>query len=200
MFKRSGLWTVPAVDEHLHVAVGQEVWKVDHVCRELPHKRSCVQAGGAVGHFADRLADYFANVYTFEPEPVNFRCLTKNVGHKANVILAQAALGEKQGRVGLKGDPKNAGAWEVTNAGVIPMLTIDSLGLPDCDLIYLDIEGYEIEALKGAVETINRCRPHIVVEDKALRGTKPGAIGEWLVGFDYAERDKMMRDVWFAPC
>jgi len=44
------------------------------------------------------------------------------------------------------------------------LITIDSLKLERCDLIKLDCEGMEFEALSGAVETIERCKPILFVE------------------------------------
>ena len=41
---------------------------------------------------------------------------------------------------------------------------IDSLNLQICDLIQLDIEGFEYQALVGAKETLERCKPVIIVE------------------------------------
>jgi hypothetical protein len=38
--------------------------------------------------------------------------------------------------------------------GNIPMVTIDSLNLDDVDLIKIDVEGYEMEVLKGADQTL----------------------------------------------
>ena len=42
--------------------------------------------------------------------------------------------------------------------------TIDSYGIQNVGLIKLDIEGNELEALKGAETTILRYRPHILFE------------------------------------
>lgn len=46
----------------------------------------------------------------------------------------------------------------------IEKITIDALALPRVDFIKLDIEGMELEALKGAVETIARSQPIFLVE------------------------------------
>ena len=45
-------------------------------------------------------------------------------------------------------------AKRVLGDGTIPMITIDSLGLGDVDLIKIDVEGYEMEVLKGAEKTL----------------------------------------------
>src|SRR5262245_32585545 len=46
----------------------------------------------------------------------------------------------------------------------VPMITVDGLGLPRLDLIKIDIEGMEEEALKGAEATIEACRPVLIIE------------------------------------
>jgi FkbM family methyltransferase len=46
----------------------------------------------------------------------------------------------------------------------IQKISIDALSLPRIDLIKLDIGGMELEALEGALQTIERCRPIFLVE------------------------------------
>ena len=46
----------------------------------------------------------------------------------------------------------------------VRQITIDSLGLERLDLLKLDLEGMEIEALKGAKDTIKRCKPIVFAE------------------------------------
>lgn len=46
----------------------------------------------------------------------------------------------------------------------VQKIALDGLGLPRVDLIKLDIEGMEHEALEGARETIMRCRPVLLIE------------------------------------
>ena len=44
---------------------------------------------------------------------------------------------------------------------------IDDLNLTECDLIMLDVEGYELHALNGAIETIKKYGPVICIEHAA---------------------------------
>ena len=77
---------------------------------------------------------------------------------------------------------------------------IDDLNLWACDLIQLDVEGFEHKALKGAEHTIRRFRPTIVLEEKDLPhldGPKTMA-RSWLSQFGYQEVDRVHRDVIFA--
>ena len=46
----------------------------------------------------------------------------------------------------------------------VQKMTIDTLNFPRVDLIKIDIEGMEMEALEGARQTIEKCRPIVLVE------------------------------------
>lgn len=46
----------------------------------------------------------------------------------------------------------------------ILLRTLDEFKLDDVSLIKIDVEGFELEVLQGAEETLRRCRPHIVFE------------------------------------
>ena len=43
-------------------------------------------------------------------------------------------------------------------------LALDEFNLPRVDLIKIDVEGMELEALEGASDTINRCHPIMLIE------------------------------------
>ena len=51
-----------------------------------------------------------------------------------------------------------------TAAVTIGTVTIDSLEFPRVDLIKIDVEGMEIEAIEGAAASLARCRPVLIVE------------------------------------
>jgi len=133
------------------------------ISSHVQNKKVCVQAGGNMGYYVRQYAELFDNVYTFEPEPINFYCLNQNIENQ-NVFKYQACIGNTRDLVKLKIKVKNRGKNHVIGSGNIPTLLIDDLNLTECNLIHLDIEGYEFFALKGAIETIKRCRPIVAIE------------------------------------
>jgi FkbM family methyltransferase len=46
----------------------------------------------------------------------------------------------------------------------VPVKTLDEFGFDDVSFIKIDVEGHELDVLKGAAETIARCRPNLIVE------------------------------------
>jgi hypothetical protein len=58
----------------------------------------------------------------------------------------------------------DSGAIHVEGTGNIPTVIIDDMDLPACDLIQLDIEGYEYFALLGAQRTIEKYHPLLMLE------------------------------------
>jgi len=146
---------------------------LDEVLAHVNGRTAVVQAGGNLGLFPKRLAQEFAAVYTFEPDAASFACLQANAP-ESNIVKFQAALGCDRCLVSMSGVRRDGkhhmaaheGITHIDGAGIIPTLRIDDLGLPACDLIYLDVEGSEPSALAGAVETIARCRPVLVFENR----------------------------------
>lgn len=132
-----------------------------------------VQAGGHAGVWPLFLARHFNHVHTFEPDPILFQCLVRNVDnalvpdHVKGILSHYSyALGSSCRSAAMRRHI-SAGSWCVDDeVGDVPvdMVTIDSLQLPSCSLIQLDVEGYEPEVLRGAVDTINEYHPVIMVE------------------------------------
>lgn len=137
-------------------------------------RNSVIQAGGNSGLYANIYSRHFDKVYTFEPDHEWFACLSHNAPAN-NVFKFQCCLGNDTRSLAVSPPPdawggdENLGAMRVTGEGSIPQLKIDSLGLSP-DLIHLDIEGFEQSAIEGAIETIERCKPVIVIEMNSFLG------------------------------
>lgn len=140
-----------------------------------------VHAGTYFGDFLPALSRAVApgaKVWAFEPNPENYACarITIEINMLSNVVLTHAGLGEEPEVLLIKTQENGqalGGASEIVrerddNTVVEPvqMATIDkAVGEKrKISIIQLDVEGYEEEALRGAMRTIRRCRPAIILE------------------------------------
>lgn len=121
-----------------------------------------IQAGGCVGTWPRYLRKTFSNVWTFEPSTENYELMLKNLSG-VDVRMWNAALGERRGRCSMILNPTNCGDDRTTEGSEVEVIAIDDLGVSP-DLIYLDIQGDELLALRGAKQTIEKCRPIIAIE------------------------------------
>lgn len=158
-------------------------------------RKVVVQAGGCMGMYPRLWSEAFATVYTFEPDPVNFYCLTANCPSE-RIVKLQAALSDRAGLCELSAAPSfNAGMFKVTEfPGTTLRLRLDDLQLSRVDAMQLDCEGHEAKIIAGGKETIARCRPVICVE-------APGAeLRQALEALGYVEvgRTGSMPDVVFS--
>lgn len=157
----------------------------------------CIQAGGHAGMWPDQLARVYKRIVTFEPDPALFACMEKNLAGRENIEMHRAALGRVDGEVLMMSHP-SAGSWYVSEAGRVKVKQtyIDSLDLPACDAIILDIEGSEAEALAGAEQTIKKFRPilHLEILPRAR-----GAIMKAVDGLGYKFRTQVHSDYIFEP-
>lgn len=104
-------------------------------------------------------------VVALEPRPDMFEKLRANVeANGLEVTLIQAAAGREAGR-GTMDDM----VLTVSVDGSIPIITVDSLDLADVAAIKIDVEGFEMEVLEGARETIKAFRPILYVEGELHR-------------------------------
>ena len=180
----------PASDKMGHIYTPGEARDIAKFMDLVPERGVCVQAGGNVGIYPAYLARWFDEVHTFEPDPVNYAFMVENLNGNEKVKTYNAALGAEAGAVGvIEHQPGHVGTKYVVAGGPLPMRTIDSFGFARCDLIWLDVEGYEENALKGAAETIDRLHPAVIIEEKgnaALHGLDPAGASDWLKARGYA--------------
>lgn len=125
-------------------------------------------------------------IYAFEPVLENYLLakLCVEANDIENVFLLNAALGASIGiakmDTGGASEVHRGGASQVGDIGqCTAMLTIDNFGLSNTSIIQLDVEGFELNALRGAAQTIERNSPVIMIEDNSNN------CGEYLKHLDY---------------
>lgn len=157
---------------------------------------SAVDGGANNGQWALAMSERFSRVHAFEPMP-------GLCPHIPGVWVHEAALMDRCGRVGLVMPHKRTSdrSRHVVADGNTPAVSVDSLELTDCGLIKIDVEGAELLALRGAVETIERDHPVLIVEvDRHCQrfGYEPADLLEWIKARGYREVYSSQPDVVFA--
>lgn len=199
----------PAYDTECAAVVFDSIPDLERAIGFCQQKRTVIQAGGNCGVWARHLADVFSQVWTWEPDPTNYHCLAFNTIHRKNVFCVNAALGDVPGFMAMTApEPNNCGALQldpVIHSNSIPVEQLDGYGpeLGHVDLMYLDLEGYELHAIAGAVQLITRCQPIIAVEDKGLSeryGVARGDVLRYIQDtFNYEVCDQYARDYVLRP-
>jgi FkbM family methyltransferase len=172
-------WAFPDADEfmksELHV---DGTYQASHLRMAMPFvtDRSLAIDGGAhVGTWSKLMSALFDRVIAVEPSDDTFECLTANMAAFGctNVEARHCALGAEAGTVTMKLEGrglqlKNTGARFAERGGTTPCEPIDAWQLPSLGFLKLDVEGSEVNALLGARQTLKRCKPVVLFENKYL--------------------------------
>jgi FkbM family methyltransferase len=147
-------------------------------------RRLAVDVGGHIGQWSKNMAKDFAQVVAFEPVPAYAECWRKNLEGVDNATLYPFAVGAAEATVCLRcGTPGSHGDTFVAprdqaNAAIdVDQVRLDDFNVTGVDLIKIDCEGYERFVLEGAEQTIKRCQPCVIVEQKPGHAAKYG-LGE----------------------
>jgi len=142
--------------------------------------------GAHIGYFSMKGAARVGKtgrVVAFEPNPETLRLLRDNVAanHFENVIVEPIACTDREQTLTLYAAPEvNTGASSLSqdNASVSSVEAarpftvrgrpiddvVQELGLTRVDAMKIDVEGAEVIVLRGAVKTLNRFHPKLVIE------------------------------------
>ncbi len=165
--KVNGFW-VPTNDIHIEdwragkpFTQNKCLQKFIDYCEEKNLKfNHILDIGAWVGTWSVAMNKYCGRVIAFEPDALHYECLVKNVPE--DVETHQLAVGQHLKTISLSNDNFTQ-SKRVIGEGTIPMVTVDSLKILDIDLIKIDVEGYEMEVLKGAKQTLKKCQ-YIMIE------------------------------------
>lgn len=173
--------------------------KVRELCPTRKERRVMVQAGGNWGYWPREFARYFDTVYTFEPDHECFTCLCMNTCDQSNVVRFQASLGYEREFTDLWRDHDTTGNAYVDGPGRYPTLRIDDLHLEVCSLIYLDVEGREYEALRGAEQTGRHCQPLVIFEHRTKFIDQSEQAKSFLESMGYEHFEAIEKDMVMRP-
>lgn len=165
----------------------------------LPTNRTAVDIGTWWGPWTAAFAGQCPIVHSFEPQPQLAARLRRWV--PANVTVHQAAVSNRAGQAilhrpdalpGTDGlatlrsttdGPSEAVGKETVE---VETVTIDSCSLHNVGLMKIDVEGFELQVLGGAQETIARDRPRLMIEiEQRHLDTPISTVFAWLAERNY---------------
>lgn len=163
--------------------------------------------GANVGRYTVEFSDLVGpqgHVVAFEPAPATFRYLSEAVDGRLNVTILNIALGEKPATQQMNVmDDARAGTHSLvtTAVGASAINVVVEPGdqarsernLPTPNVLKIDVEGFEYEALAGLSETLRSCRAVLcevhfgVLESRGLKD-HPRQIEQLLRSHGFATR------------
>ena len=143
--------------------------------------KTALDIGANIGNHSIFFAKQFKYVYAFEPNPCTFEVLKINCNYAAehkNVVPLNFALSDKEGSLPFHINPANMGGSSIVDENKasievsieINAKILDHLNeLKDASiaLIKIDVEGHELNVLKGARAIILKNMPAILFEQHA---------------------------------
>jgi FkbM family methyltransferase len=139
----------------------------------VPPDRIAVDIGANMGVYTKALSGLARHVHAFEPQPA---CSTPLAAwaRGRNVTVHKAGVGARADSLTLS-IPVQAGRTLHTRASFapadgrttqieVPVVALDELDLGLVGFIKIDVEGFEQEVVTGALQTIARDRPALLVE------------------------------------
>jgi FkbM family methyltransferase len=141
-----------------------------------------IDAGANFGHYAliaSKFVGKSGKIIAFEPSTNTFKLLQSNIAMLAhqNVIAVKAGLSDDNGEINLNIDTSNPGGHSFTRENVretggfemTPVYSLDQYLsdnriAPPVRLIKIDVQGFEVKVIRGAMQTLKRDHPVVFCE------------------------------------
>lgn len=150
-----------------------------------------IDVGANIGNHSLYFADHFKYVVSLEPNPRVFELLCFNSKLRDNIQPLNIGASDIDGETTLLFTPGNWGGGHLVDKdrdrpdGIPVTLKrldeLDVLGSCSVGLIKIDVEGHELQVLKGAIKILLRSRPVILFEQQPAdiaQGSSPAI--DWL--------------------
>ncbi len=120
--------------------------------------------GDTIRTFIKRVHGRFSDIYAFEPDPVTFERLEENFRDEPRVHATHAGLYRRSGMLRFRDDASRGAIFADDGNIEMPVTTIDeALGKQRLTYVKMNIEGAEIDALRGGRNAIRRWLPKLAV-------------------------------------
>lgn len=138
--------------------------------RKVIQKNDIVcDVGANIGTHTLAFSRLARHVYAFEPQPMLYHALCGMIAlnELSNVTTIHAGCYSREGTLSyaplVMDQPNNFGALSLQPFSPDRAIRVVKL-ITDCQFLKVDVEGMELDVLRGATEMIRRCKPVMYVE------------------------------------
>jgi FkbM family methyltransferase len=146
--------------------------EIGYLRKKIIPNRIMVDVGANIGIYSYAFRNFCREIHAFEPQPACLKVL--KAAAVKNVVVHPVALSDAAGTMELH-IPRKKGSVLDGLASLRPLsgdvivekvevATLDSFQFTGVAFLKIDVEGHEMNMLKGAVETIRRERPLVLIE------------------------------------
>ncbi len=178
---RLGYWENGILKSHSLTASGERYLIECFLKTKLGKKPVLFDVGANIGEYTQLLAANFpeARIYSFEPNPNTFPILEKNSGNKSHLV--QKGIGNEIKELELHFDTNNPTSVQASSDPeiirqiakttdlekvTIQITTLDAFcsenKIEKIDLLKIDTEGFELEAIEGAAQLLAENRIEMI--------------------------------------
>jgi FkbM family methyltransferase len=173
---------------------GEAEWRI--LDQLVDASRAAVDVGASSGVYSARLSQLCPRVHAFEPIPWMAVALRQKV--HSNVVVHNVALSDRRGEAVLRIPIEDNCLTTIDDSNKLPrglfvqevateITRMDDVVSEPVGFIKIDVEGHELAVLRGALETIRKNRPTLLVESQKQHNPScPEAVWDLLTGEDYS--------------
>ena len=162
---------IPDGDHWHEWSANYEKDEFDETMHHITKWDVALDVGAHVGIWSRNLVEKFKNIYAFEPVPKHIECWKQNMSQcDFTHFLNTVALGDENVINEMYVPIMNSGmaslVWPTPDTQTIEIetRTLDSYEFDQVDFIKIDVEGFEINVLRGAENTIRKHKPVMFIE------------------------------------
>ncbi|NWF49025.1 MAG: FkbM family methyltransferase [Ignavibacteriaceae bacterium] len=125
-----------------------------------------IDAGGFDGDTTEQFCTrypYYGKVYLFEPSVFNMKKARIKLSNLKNIEFFELGLSDKAGKLKFNSDSGSASFISESGTSFIDVTTIDEIVKEKISFIKMDLEGWELNALKGAKKHIIKDHPILAI-------------------------------------
>ena len=128
-----------------------------------------VHCGAFFGDMLPALSQGTSNtIYAFEPAPINYQAAVQTVqsNNLQNVVLANQALSNTNSELNFVDRQGGTSHITINDTGLtVQSVCLDDVVSEQVDVIHLDVERHELQALQGSYKLIKKYLPTLIIEN-----------------------------------